>query len=59
MRLDTSDMTLYHCPDCDRIHDEPFEAAYSLMARCVDCSLEHLVRAVPGSYAKLPDTAAA
>jgi hypothetical protein len=40
-------MTLYHCPDCDRIHDEPFEAAFTLMARCVDCSLEHLTRETP------------
>jgi hypothetical protein len=32
-------MTLYHCPDCDRIHDEPFEAAFTLLARCIDCAL--------------------
>jgi len=37
-------MTLYHCPDCDRIHDEPFEAAFTLLARCVDCSLEAMTR---------------
>ena len=40
-------MTLFHCPDCDRIHDEPFEAAAGLLARCVDCSLEHLTRETP------------
>ena len=33
-------MTLYHCPDCDRIHDEPYEAAFGLFARCVDCGLD-------------------
>jgi len=33
-------MTLYHCPDCDRIHDEPFEAAFGLFARCVDCGMD-------------------
>jgi hypothetical protein len=32
-------MTLYHCPDCDRIHDEPFEATFTLLARCIDCAL--------------------
>jgi hypothetical protein len=32
-------MTLYHCPDCDRIHDEPFEAAFTLLARCIHCAL--------------------
>jgi len=48
-------MTLYHCPDCDRIHDEPFEAAFTILARCVDCSLERLTgeaaRATPLSPA--------
>ena len=33
-------MTLFHCPDCDRIHDDPFEAAFGLFARCVDCGLD-------------------
>jgi hypothetical protein len=37
-------MTLYHCPDCDRIHDEPFEAAFMLLVRCVDCAVEDLLR---------------
>ena len=37
-------MTLYHCPDCDRIHDEPFEAAFTLLARCVDCAVDALLR---------------
>ncbi len=32
-------LTLYHCPDCDRVHNDPFEAAFSLLARCVDCAL--------------------
>jgi hypothetical protein len=35
-------MTLYHCPDCDRIHDEPFDPAISLLARCIDCALAEL-----------------
>jgi len=35
-------MPLYHCPDCDRVHDEPFEAAFSLLAPCIDCGLEAL-----------------
>jgi hypothetical protein len=30
-------MTLYHCPECDRIHDEPFEAAAGMFAICFDC----------------------
>jgi len=33
-------MTLYHCPDCDRVHDDPYDAAFSLLARCHDCGLE-------------------
>jgi hypothetical protein len=33
----TPRMTLYHCPDCDRVHDDPFEAAFTLFARCIDC----------------------
>jgi hypothetical protein len=33
-------MRLYHCPDCDRIHDDPFEAAFSLLAPCVDCGVD-------------------
>jgi len=33
-------MMLYHCPDCDRIHDDPYEAAFGLLARCHDCGLE-------------------
>jgi hypothetical protein len=32
-------MTLYHCPDCERVHDEPYEAVLGLFARCVDCAL--------------------
>jgi hypothetical protein len=33
-------MRLYHCPDCDRIHDDPYEAAFSLLAPCVDCGAD-------------------
>ncbi len=33
-------MMLYHCPACDRVHDEPYEAAFGLLARCQDCGLE-------------------
>ena len=29
----------YHCPDCDRIHDDPYEAAFTLLARCLDCGM--------------------
>ena len=43
--MEVLEVTLFHCPDCDRIHDEPFEAATGLLARCVDCSLEALLRA--------------
>jgi hypothetical protein len=32
--------TLYHCPDCNRTHDEPAEAAYVLSVRCLDCAFE-------------------
>ena len=43
--MEVLEVTLFHCPDCDRIHDEPFEAATGLLARCVDCSLEQLLGA--------------
>jgi len=39
LALEDLEMTLYHCPDCDRIHDEPFEATFTLLARCIDCAL--------------------
>jgi hypothetical protein len=46
-------MPLFHCPACDRIHDEPYEAAFGLFARCIDCGIEalrlaHPVLDVPG-----------
>ncbi len=47
-------MTLYHCPDCDRIHDDPFEAAFGLFAQCVDCALDEVrreFRPLAGEYA--------
>jgi hypothetical protein len=43
-------MTLYHCPDCDRIHDEPFEAPSGVLARCIDCVLTgELARSRPSA----------
>jgi hypothetical protein len=49
-------MPLFHCPDCDRIHDEPFEAAFTLLARCIDCGIEDLRLAAhaPPEPAALP-----
>ena len=30
--------TLYHCPQCDRLHDEPFVPALGIFALCFDCA---------------------
>jgi hypothetical protein len=32
--------TLYECPGCHQLHDEPLDPAYQLAARCFDCALE-------------------
>jgi len=50
-------MPLYHCPDCDRIHDEPYDAAYSLFARCFDCGLEAEYRDHTPALEALPQAA--
>jgi hypothetical protein len=50
-------MTLYHCPDCDRIHDEPYQAAFSLFARCVDCGLDADCREDRSAIAAIPQAA--
>jgi len=50
-------MTLYHCPDCDRIHDEPYDAAFSLLARCIDCGLDADYREKSAAIATLPQAA--
>jgi hypothetical protein len=31
---------LYHCPDCNAIHDEPADALYALLVVCTTCALE-------------------
>jgi hydrogenase maturation factor HypF (carbamoyltransferase family) len=31
---------LYHCPDCNRIHDDPADALYALLVVCTNCALE-------------------
>ncbi len=31
--------SLFECPECHRIHDEPAEPAYTLAVRCLDCAL--------------------
>ena len=38
---------LYHCPDCNRLHDEPADAAYALLVLCLSCALERELAAVP------------
>jgi len=50
-------MTLYHCPDCDRIHDEPYDAAISLFARCTECGLDADYREKSSTIAALPRAA--
>jgi hypothetical protein len=32
--------TLYHCPDCNDVHDDPADAVYALLAVCTACALE-------------------
>ncbi|MGP6157636.1 MAG: hypothetical protein ACLPYS_09075 [Vulcanimicrobiaceae bacterium] len=32
--------TLYHCPDCNEIHDDPADAVYALLVVCTNCALE-------------------
>jgi hypothetical protein len=32
--------TLYHCPDCNAVHDDPADAVYALLVVCTDCALE-------------------
>lgn len=32
--------TFYHCPECDRIHDDPADALYALLVVCTSCALE-------------------
>ncbi len=39
--------TLYDCPDCRRTHDEPADASYALLVRCLDCAFELELAAVP------------
>ncbi len=31
--------TLFQCPDCRCVHDDPHEAAFVLDVRCADCGL--------------------
>jgi rRNA maturation protein Nop10 len=38
---------LYHCPDCNRLHDEPADATYALSVVCLSCALEREVAAPP------------
>jgi hypothetical protein len=46
-RGDPMTTMLYHCPDCDRLHDEPADAAYALLVVCLNCALERDLAAVP------------
>ena len=38
---------LYHCPDCNRLHEEPADASYALLVVCVSCALERELTAAP------------
>ncbi|MFY9778921.1 MAG: hypothetical protein WAJ85_00240 [Candidatus Baltobacteraceae bacterium] len=44
--------TTYHCPECDRLHDDPADAVYALLVVCTDCALERDLAA----FARAPQT---